>query len=989
MKILSILALFVLLVSGGKYNSLQPENKFTKAQIIAQQKADSLKALPDFMRLSPEWALEKLEQMTLEEKIAQTFMIAIIPKQGEQNISRAEQLIKKYHIGGIITFQGTVQQTKDAINRLQLISPIPLLVGIDAEWGSKMRLSDGKRFPYQITMGAANNVEYTRIMGRAMAEEMNDLGIQFTFSPVVDVNTNPNNPIIGFRAFSSNPLIVAKHTKAMIEGIQDFHVLTSMKHFPGHGDTQVDSHKSLPVIKKSVKQLNRVDWLPYKYGRLAGASAVMVSHLDVPALDSSGLPASLSPTIIKDYLIGKLGFKGLIVSDALNMKGVTNYYGDVDIVKRAYMAGNDILLYPLKIEASIDTIVNAVKRGEISMKAVNKKALKILRAKYYSEVHQFKNRAKLNQEKVDFIKAKIYEQALTVIKNDSAIPVNDVRGKNLILNIGGKGTAFSDMATRYTNAKIVHTSSANDAWTIYKYEFKKYDHIYINLLTDHEWPYNDFGYPKGWRVLLEKLPKEPKIYVTLFGNPYAVKDHAVFNKVDAVILAFQNTDLGQNRAAQLIFGGFQADTKLAVTLSVDYQEGDGITPPPASRLMFTSPMEFGISDSAFSIVDSIAIDGILKGAYPSCQIVCAKDGKVIYRKAFGYFTYDKKKPVNNRTIYDMASLTKVFASTASLMYLDDHHKFSLNDSLGFYLDSLTYGTPYGALNMRDIVTHQARLIPWIPFYIKTLDKNGYPNKNLYANSSQGNKTAVVANNLYIDSNYEDSMYRIIVSKPLRNVKEYKYSDLGFYFAKRVIEKQTGAQLEDFVQNKFYRSMGLTTLGYRPTERFDLNSIAPTEKDNYFRHQLVHGYVHDMGAAMMNGVGGHAGLFADATDLAGFMQMLLNGGVYGGKRYLSEAVIRKYTACQFCPNNRRGAGFDKPVLEGNAGPSSPLASAASFGHTGFTGTIAWADPKYDINYVFLSNRVYPSGENWKITHMDIRTKIQGAFYKILNKKSDIN
>lgn len=981
MKIFALLALMLLFFTGNQLSSTLTTTE--KLSPTPQKKVqDSLMGLPDFMRLSPEWALEKLENMTLEEKIAQSFMIAVVPKQGEANIAKAENLIKKYKIGGIITFQGTVAQTKKAINRLQSASTIPLLVGMDAEWGSSMRLSDGERFPYEITMGAANNVEDTRIISRAMAKEMNDLGVQISFSPVVDVNTNPNNPIIGFRAFSSNPVVVAKHTQAMVKGMQDFHVLTSLKHFPGHGDTKVDSHKSLPVIHKSVKELNRVDWLPYKYGRLAGASAVMVSHLDVPALDSTGLPASLSPKIIKDYLKGKLKFKGLVISDALNMKGVTNYYGDVDIVKRAYMAGNDILLYPLKIEASIDTIVNAVKRGEIPMEVVNKKALKILRAKYYAEIHHYKDTAQLNQEKVDFAKMQVYEKALTVIKDDSVIPVQNAGAKNLILNIGGDGSSFTKMAKIYANADVSNVKTAIDAWAIHKFDFKNYDHIFINLLTDHEWPYSDFGYPKGWRELLKDMPQQPQVYVTFFGNPYAIKEKDMFTNVDAVILAFQNSKIGQNRAAQLIFGGFQATSKLNVSLSIDYQEGDGIVTPKASRLKFTVPMELGVSDSAFYKIDSIALDGIKQGAYPSCQIVLAKDGKVVYRKAFGFYTYDDKHPVNNQTIYDMASLTKIFASTASLMYLNDHHKFSLNDSLGHYLNPLTHGTPYGGLNMRDIVTHQARLIPWIPFYVKTL-KDGYPESELYAKKPTGNKTAIVAKNLYIDSNYEDSMYRIIVSKPLRRVKEYKYSDLGFYFAKRVIERQTGEQLEDFVQEKFYNPMGLTTLGYRPLERFKADRIAPTEKDDYFRHQLLQGYVHDMGAAMMNGVGGHAGLFADATDLAGFMQMLLNGGVYGGRRYLSDSIIKKYTDCQFCPKNRRGAGFDKPVLEGTFGPSSPLASEASFGHTGFTGTIAWADPTYGINYIFLSNRVYPTAKNWKITHMDIRTKIQGAFYKIVN------
>ena len=666
------------------------------------------------------------------------------------------------------------------------------------------------------------------------------------------------------------------------------------------------------------------------------------------------------------------------------MGALTKHYGAIDIVKRAYIAGNDILLCPSRthIKEAIHAILSAVENGEITKKEIDEKVMRILKAKYFA-TQKKQNKVALSKEKVNYAKINVYEKALTVVKNDSAIPVRDVSGKNLILNIGGDGTSFNEAAKLYTNADVANIKNANDAWAIYKFSFHKYRHIYINLIASSNWPGRDYHYPEGWRDLLGKMPKEPHVYVTLFGNPYAVKESETFEKVDAVILAFQNAEISQNRAAQLIFGGFQSHSVLPITLNLDYAEGFGIVTPVASRLKFTVPAELGISDTAFARVDSIAIEGIKAGAYPSCQIVAAKDGKVVYRKSFGYFTYYDKEKVNNRSLYDIASITKIAASTYGLMYLDDHHEFSLDSTLGFYLNDLTKGTVYAKLNMRDIVTHQARLIPWIPFYTKTL-VNGYPDTSLYSIESKGNKTAVVANHLYLNKNYEDTMYKIIVSKPLRRRSGYKYSDLAFYFAKRIIEKQTGKQLEDFVMDNLYAPMGLTTMGYNPWKRFDLSRIVPTELDDYFRHRLIHGHVHDMGAAMMGGVGGHAGVFSDATDLAGYMQMLLNGGVYGGKRYLSKKVIKEYTACQFCPKNRRGAGFDKPVVDGEGGPASPLVSKSSYGHTGFTGTIAWADPEKGINYVFLSNRVYPSGKNWKIVKMDIRTKIQGAIYEALQQ-----
>ncbi|HLW30154.1 MAG TPA: glycoside hydrolase family 3 N-terminal domain-containing protein [Brumimicrobium sp.] len=957
------------LVSWSTHKASHPQNS----------PVESL-GLPAYMRLSSQWALEKLETLTLEEKIAQSFMVEVTPRKGEAHLKVIDSLVRVHKVGGIITFQGTTEETKSAINRLQDQSTLPLLVGIDGEWGSSMRISDQERFPFQLTMGAANQLESTNLIAQAMGAEMNDLGIHLNFSPVVDVNTNPQNPVIGFRSFGEDPLLVARHASEMIKGMQDFNVLTCMKHFPGHGDTDVDSHIDLPTVNKSKTEMSRIDWLPYRQGRLAGASAIMMGHLNVPALDATGLPSSLSSRTIKTILRGELKFEGLVISDALNMQALTKRYGDVDIVKRAYLAGNDILLYPSKVKESIEVIRLAVEKGEISLEEVDEKAMRILRAKFYAIVHPNDKKPKLSSEKIEFAKLNIYEKALTVIKNNSVIPVKDASGRNFILNIGGDGSAFNKAASLYIQADTANAKTAKDAWAIHKFAFKNYDNIYINLIAPSVLPRNDFSYPDGWRELLPQLPEESNVYVSIFGNPYAVKDRLPFENADAVILAFQNTESGQNRAAQLIFGGFQASSVLPITLSADYQQGFGIKTPPASRLKFTVPMELGVSDSAFRRIDSIAMNGIKEKAFPGCQVVVAKDGKVIYQRAFGYQTYDNEIAVDNKTIYDLASITKILASTAGLMYLQDHKEFSLDSTIGDYLGELTRGTAYGNLKMRDVMTHQAGLIPWVPFYTQTL-VNGRPDTSLYSTAPFANMTSIVANDLFIRNDYEDDIFKVILSKPLK-AKTYKYSDLGYFFTKRIIEKTSEMSLDKFVSEQFYAPMGLTTLGYHPLDRFELSQIAPTEKDTYYRHQLVHGHVHDMGAAMTNGVGGHAGLFSNAADLAGFMQMLLNGGNYGGKQYLSPEVIAEYTACQFCPRNRRGAGFDKPVVSGTGGPTAEAVSKASFGHSGFTGTLAWSDPKDNINYVFLSNRVYPNAENWKIVKMDIRTEIQRVIYEAL-------
>lgn len=937
------------------------------------------KGLPDFMRSGTQWSDSILSTLTLEEKIAQSFMIAATPNKGESHLVEVDSIIENYKIGGVILFQGELKNTREAINRFQEKSNVPLLMGIDAEWGLDMRLWKGRRYPFQLTLGAANDLESTKIISTSMGADLKELGIHLSFSPVVDVNTNPNNPVIGFRSFGESPLTVANHGRAMIQGLQENNVLSCMKHFPGHGDTEKDSHKTLPTVFKSKKEFERFDWVPYRMGRLSGASAVMMAHLNVPSLDSTGTPASLSKRIIQEILKGELKFDGLVISDALNMGALTGHYGKSEVVLKAYEAGNDIALYPEEIEKSIGLIVSAVESGLISMEQVDEKCSKILRAKFYA-IKQSSTLTCPDDELLEAAEYSVYEKALTVVKNENAIPVVDALERNLTLNIGADMDLFVDRVHDYSATDVFHSYTGAEAILRYGSKWSNYENIFVNITASSMLSSNAYNYPKGWKALIDALPEEANVYVTMFGNPYVAQDETDFDNADAVILAFQNSDYGQDRAAQLIFGGHQSTTPLSITLNAIYQEGYSAETPVPSRLKYTIPMELGVRRAQLDEIDSIAIKGIKEQAYPGCQVVVAKDGKVIYQKSFGHFTYDSLTSVDNSTIYDIASITKIAASTSSLMYLQDKGEFSLDSTLGDYLGGLTRGTAYERILLRDMMAHQARLSPWIPFYTSTLSE-GMPNELIYSTVPNDSMSRPVAENLFILNNYEEEMYKRILRTSLRRHKKYKYSDLGYYFVKKIVEKNSGQELEDFVWNTFYEPMGLKTMGYHPLDKFDKKQIAPTEQDSYFRHQLVHGYVHDMGAAMMDGVGGHAGVFSTATDLTAFMQMFLNKGVYGGKRYLTEGVVKEYTSCQFCPSNRRGAGFDKPVRDLNGGPTCSLVSLSSYGHSGFTGTQAWADPANGVNYVFLSNRVYPSGENWKLIHLNIRTDIQQVIYEL--------
>ena len=465
-----------------------------------------------------------------------------------------------------------------------------------------------------------------------------------------------------------------------------------------------------------------------------------------------------------------------------------------------------------------------------------------------------------------------------------------------------------------------------------------------------------------------------------FANPYALKKLRTQN-LAGLVVAYEEGEYAQHYAAEGIFGSIGFAGKLPVTINDAFPVKSGLQTKAIPVFHHTIPEAVGLHSGDFKAVDSIAEFGMQQQAYPGCQILVAKAGNVLYHKAFGYHTYESKQPVSRKDLYDLASITKVASTVASCMYLDDLGLFSPEKTLGDYLPELTKGTEYSDILIKDMLTHRAGLRSWIPFYQSTMSK-GVPRYDVYSLGKSEMYPHRVAENFFIHKNYPDSVIKQILDTPLHKEKEYRYSDLGYYFLQIIIEKQTGVPLEHFVDSVFFKPMGLATTGYLPAERFGLEEIVPTEYDMAFRKQLVHGDVHDPGAAMNGGVGGHAGLFSNANDLAKVMQMFLTG-VYGDHRFLSDSVLSAYTDCLYCKDpeidNRRGLGFDKPVTDGDGGPTCSCISLASFGHTGFTGTIAWADPEQEIVYVFLSNRVYPDAQNKKLITLGIRTEIMQAIY----------
>jgi beta-N-acetylhexosaminidase len=493
-------------------------------------------------------------------------------------------------------------------------------------------------------------------------------------------------------------------------------------------------------------------------------------------------------------------------------------------------------------------------------------------------------------------------------------------------------------------------------------------------------PARNFGVSKKTIALLKKIDANQKTIVAWFANPYGMAKYKGIEALDGLVMGYQDNLLTNQYAAQLIFGGIPAKGALPVSAGF-FKQGEGLS-SLKSRFKYGMPEEEGFNYEKLRIIDSIAISGITEQAYPGCQVLIAKNGNVIYNKSFGHHTYEKKNPVVSTDLYDIASVTKVTATVPSLMKLVGMEKVSLDDNLCYHLDYVD-STGYLNMNLREMLAHTAGLVSTIFFYTKTL-KRGQLDYKMYSTEQTEKFPYRVAEDLFVHKSIKDSIRKWTVTHGIHKKKKYRYSDVGFYFYKDIIEKYFGKPLDQVTDSLFYKPLGASRLTYNPRVKFEANEMPPTENDMIFRKRLIHGDVHDQGASMMGGVAGHAGIFSNANDLAKMFQMYINWGEYGGERFLKEEVIKDFVKCQFCEDdNRRGAGFDRRSTA-SVGPTCNCVSWKSFGHTGFTGTMAWADPEEGIVYIFLSNRVYPDADNKKLMRLDIRTNIQQVIYDSLSE-----
>lgn len=928
------------------------------------------------------WVDSIFKKMTIDEKIGQLFMVQAYSNKDENHRLSIDSLIENYHIGGLIFMQGTPEMQAVLTNNYQSISKIPLLIGFDGEWGLDMRLKDTYRFPWNMTLGAITDNKLLEDFGAQLGKQCKRLGIHLNFAPVVDININPENPIIGNRSFGENRENVTQKALAFVKGMQSQNVLSNAKHFPGHGDTASDSHKSLPILDFDFKRLDSIELYPYKELINNKLTSVMVAHLSVNGLEENkDCPTSLSYTVISKLLKENLHFEGLILTDALNMKGVSNYAELGDINLEALLAGNDMLLIPVDVPRAIDTIKVALSENLITEERINYSVRKILKAKYWAGLKNYKKielanlQQDLNSIEDELLHRNLVENSITLLKNESSIfPIQHLERKKIAyVKLGDANhNNFLNMLKNYAEVDEISNENLDSLITI----LKPYNLVIVGFHKSNDSPWKDYKFKDEELLKLQEIAKTNTVILDVFASPYSLLQLPNFENIEGVLVSFQNSKISQEISAQMLFGALDIKGKLPVSIAGQFSENEGILSNSLGLLGYSIPEEVGLSSEKLSKIDSVAAVVLNGKMAPGMQILVARKGKVVYNKSFGFHTDEEKTPVLNSDLYDIASLTKIVATLPLIMELEERDIIGLNSTLGSLVHKLKR-TNKKKLTVQEVLSHYGRLKPGIPFYLSTLDGvTKKPSANFYRTERSPEFNIKVTDSLYLLSTYKDKMLDIIAHSELLKKKEYKYSDLPYYIFKNYIEHHYKSDLNVLTQLHFYRSMGANRTTYLPLDKFSKNEIVPTEKDNYYRFKLVHGEVHDIGAAMQGGIGGHAGVFSNANDIAKIMQMYLQKGFYGGQRYFKPETIDKFNHRYYANEGvRKGVGFDKPQLIESEEATCGCVSDSSFGHSGFTGTYAWADPESEIVYVFLSNRVFPTSANNDLAKDNIRTEIQ--------------
>lgn len=951
---------------------------------------------PPFLKfLNHPWVDSVMKTLTTEQKIAQCIWVAGYSDRDISHEAEISEIIRNYSIGGIVFFQGTAEKQAELTNYYQKITKVPLLIAMDAEWGIGMRLENIEKFPFQMTLGALQNDSLIYEMGHAVALQCKRLGVHINFAPVADINNNPLNPVINYRSFGEDKYNVTGKALMYMRGLQDNGIHATLKHFPGHGDTNTDSHFDLPVINNTRSRLDSLELFPFMSLIKAGASSVMTAHINLPLIDTLlHRPSSLSPVIINDILKNDIGFKGLVISDAMNMKGITRYYNPGIAEAMALAAGNDVVEFTTDVNATIRETLNLLNKKVITAGEIDHKCRKILAAKYWSGLSENKPITgnnivrEISTPSNSALIHDLYAGSITVLTNEgNIIPVRQIQGTRIAaISIGKEvNSFFQKRISSYFHADNYSIDpSDRELSDDLLNKLKGYDLVIAGIFGTDQRPNTGFGIKPGLEEFLSRMINNNKTIITYFGNPYAIDRLNSLQGSHGLILAYQENDHTEDLAAQIIFGGLGAHGFLPVSINNRWKSGYGIITPGNIRLRYGFPENAGLSSLILEHkTDSIVNSGLDMKAFPCCEIMIARKGIVVFQKSYGYHTYDRRIELRDEDLFDISSMTKISATLPGLMLLDGEGSFSPENKLYEYLPEFRR-TDKGDLILKDMLAHQAGLVAWIPFWKNTMNRDSVFKRRIIRSYPSEKFPYLVADNIYINRNYKKEIFREIGRSPLGE-KKYLYSDLPFILAPVIIERITGKKWYDFVEESIYDKMGINDICFNPYLRYPPERIVPTEYDTVFRKQLLHGTVHDEGAALMGGISGHAGLFATAGELMKILEMYRRKGSYGGESIIAENIIEKYTEVQFPENNnRRGLGFDKPLLDNSEVPTfqaypAKSASPGSYGHSGFTGCFAWVDPEYEINYIFLCNRVFPTRNNNLLTENNIRTNILQAIY----------
>lgn len=956
---------------------------------------------------------EQLNRMSIEEQIGQLIMPVVEPNYTPQALSAYKKLIAECKIGGLLYRKGNAYDQFRLTRELQTASPFALLISVDAEWGLAMRLSQTVRYPRM--MGIAKEEEQELYnYGRDVAAQCKVMGIHVNFSPVLDINNNPNNPVIGTRSFGDNTYIVVDKGLAYAMGLEDGNVLSVAKHFPGHGNTSTDSHKTLPTVPGKVSSLRRTELYPFCKYVDAGLGGIMVGHLNVPALDNAFVPSSLSEKITTHLLQEEMGFKGLIFTDGLEMKGVQSA-GELPISVRAILAGNDILLGPINPQSTYRELLNAYEKGELSADLVREKCRKILAFKVVlcgslrgkeatrpsiatkeeflhtlnSEYVSLANQLWLRS--IEFIS---YKNKIFPIKNVNSKPIGILELNNKSLDENHFEQALQHKGISTLCFRLDRSSTRNVLNKVKETLLEKSDIIIININS----PYAAYG-KEIVRHICESKGKT--VVVNYFFSPYKADSwKASTQKAKAVLMAYESPKEAKRAVATCIFG-----------IDIPPIELDGVS--SSASIRHQPPVQGSRIVSGgydFSAVERIARQGIENRAYPGCQIAIIHKGKLIYNQAFGRFTFAKESlAVNTATLYDIASVTKIMSATPAIIQLVGQKKISLQDPVKKYLPEFA-SSPVGNITVEQLLLHEGGLRPTINFYSELLNVET-EGENLISYKPQDNwvqigqsawgnpYTTYNPNYLHKGKNREffqpfdhelylhQTFYQRIVAQinatPVASRPSYSYSDVGFLILGRIVEEVSGLPLDRYMNQNLFLPLGLNRIGYNPLlNSHTTNEIAPTLNDLFIRKKQIHGTVEDETAACMGGVCGNAGIFANAASVAAVAYSFLNQG-----RGLNQVqVFDAQTLALFL--RKRGIGGKRNlgfmVQYANNSNLPKQASPSTFGHTGFTGTAVWIDPQNELVFVFLSNRTHPTRLNKKLMNEEIRPRILREVYLSINQ-----